>query len=92
MDSQQTRNLLIRAREILSSMNIFISDEIEADLRKLAGDVDVKVGQLLGTIRLATSGQRVSPPLFGSLEILGRDRVVVLLDNAIEILAGDVNS
>ena len=88
MDSQQTRNLLIRAREILSSMNIFISDEIEADLRKLAGDVDVKVGQLLGTIRLATSGQRVSPPLFGSLEILGRDRVVVLLDNAIEILAG----
>ena len=73
-------------------MNIFISDEIEADLRKLAGDVDVKVGQLLGTIRLATSGQRVSPPLFGSLEILGRDRVVVLLDNAIEILAGDVNS
>ena len=47
---------------------------------------------MLGTIRLATSGQRVSPPLFGSLEILGRDRVVVLLDNAIEILAGDVNS
>tara|TARA_B100001245_G_scaffold76657_1_gene54420 strand:- start:4472 stop:5971 length:1500 start_codon:yes stop_codon:yes gene_type:complete len=92
MDSEQTRNLLIGAREILSSMNIFISDEIEADLRKLAGDVDVKVGQLLGTIRLATSGQRVSPPLFGSLEILGRDRVVVLLDNAIEILAGDVNS
>ena len=86
MDDQQTHNLLIKVREIISLRDIVTADEIESDLRKLAGDLDVKVGQLLGTIRLATSGQRVSPPLFGSLEILGRDRVVVLLDKAIEML------
>ena len=92
MDDQQTHNLLIKAREIISLRDIVTADEIESDLRKLAGDLDVKVGQLLGTIRLATSGQRVSPPLFGSLEILGRDRVVVLLDKAIEMLTGDSKS
>ena len=86
MNDQQTHNLLIKVREIISLRDIVTADEIESDLRKLAGDLDVKVGQLLGTIRLATSGQRVSPPLFGSLEILGRDRVVVLLDKAIEML------
>ena len=92
MDDQQTHNLLIKVREIISLRDIVTADEIESDLRKLAGDLDVKVGQLLGTIRLATSGQRVSPPLFGSLEILGRDRVVVLLDKAIEMLTGDSKS
>ena len=92
MNDQQTHNLLIKVREIISLRDIVTADEIESDLRKLAGDLDVKVGQLLGTIRLATSGQRVSPPLFGSLEILGRDRVVVLLDKAIEMLTGDSKS
>ena len=92
MNDQQTHNLLIKVREIISLREIVTADEIESDLRKLAGDLDVKVGQLLGTIRLATSGQRVSPPLFGSLEILGRDRVVVLLDKAIEMLTGDSKS
>ena len=92
MNDQQTHNLLIKVREIISLRDIVTADEIESDLRKLAGDLDVKVGQLLGTIRLATSGQRVSPPLFGSLEILGRDRVVVLLDKAIEMLTGDSES
>ena len=92
MNDQQTYNLLIKVREIISLRDIVTADEIESDLRKLAGDLDVKVGQLLGTIRLATSGQRVSPPLFGSLEILGRDRVVVLLDKAIEMLTGDSKS
>ena len=92
MNDQQTHNLLIKVREIITLRDIVTADEIESDLRKLAGDLDVKVGQLLGTIRLATSGQRVSPPLFGSLEILGRDRVVVLLDKAIEMLTGDSKS
>ena len=92
MNDQQTHNLLIKVREIISLRDIVTADEIESDLRKFAGDLDVKVGQLLGTIRLATSGQRVSPPLFGSLEILGRDRVVVLLDKAIEMLTGDSKS
>ena len=92
MNDQQTHNLLIKVREIISLRDIVTADEIESDLRKLAGDLDVKVGQLLGTIRLATSGQRVSPPLFGSLEILGRDRVVVLLDKAIEMLTDDSKS
>ena len=92
MNDQQTPNLLIKVREMISLRDIVTADEIESDLRKLAGDLDVKVGQLLGTIRLATSGQRVSPPLFGSLEILGRDRVVVLLDKAIEMLTGDSKS
>ena len=92
MNDQQTHNLLIKVREIISLRDIVTADEIESDLRKLAGDLDVKVGQLLGTIRLATSGQRVSPPLVGSLEILGRDRVVVLLDKAIEMLTGDSKS
>ena len=87
MDGLQTHKLLIRSREILLNSDKFVACDIEADLRTLARDLDVKVGQLLGTIRLATSGQKVSPPLFESIEILGKDRVVILLDEAIEMLS-----
>ena len=87
MDGLQTHKLLIRSREILLNNDKFVACDIEAALRTLARDLDVKVGQLLGTIRLATSGQKVSPPLFESIEILGKDRVIILLDEAIEMLS-----
>ena len=92
MDGLQTHKLLIRSREILLNNDKFVACDIEADLRTLARDLDVKVGQLLGTIRLATSGQKVSPPLFESIEILGKDRVIILLDEAIEMLSEDAIS
>ena len=59
---------------------------IEAVLRPLAKDLDIKVGQLLGTLRAATTGQKVSPPIFESMEVLGRDRTLKSISNAIDAL------
>ena len=86
MDAAGTLRALEAAVQVVQSTEEFDAASLEAKLRSLADDLDIKVGQLLGTLRVATSGLKVSPPLFESLEILGRERVARDLMRAIEKL------
>ena len=42
-------------------------------MRALAEELGLKVGQLFGSLRVAVTGQQVSPPLFESMEVIGRE-------------------
>ncbi len=86
MDEAGTLRALNTTLEVLRSLEPFDAESLESRLRGLASDLEMKVGQLLGTLRVATSGLKVSPPLFESLEILGRERVVRHLERAIRKL------
>ena len=90
MDAEGTLGALNAAIELVGAVDPFDAATLEARLRGLADDLDIKVGQLLGTMRVATSGLKVSPPLFESLEILGRERVVRDLNRAIAKLENPV--
>jgi len=68
-------------------MPAFDSETIDVSLRALAGDLGLKAGQLFGIIRVATTGKKVAPPLFGTLAILGRERVLERMDAAERVLA-----
>ena len=43
----------------------------------------MKAGDFFMPIRVAVTGRTVSPPLFGSLELLGRERSLARIDDAI---------
>ena len=86
MDDAGTLRALTAAVQVVGSIEPFDAESLEAGLRGLAEEIDIKVGQLLGTLRVATSGLKVSPPLFESLEILGKERVVRDLNRAIQKL------
>jgi glutamyl-tRNA synthetase len=43
-------------------------------------------GQVFGVLRVAVTGQKVSPPLFESMEIIGREKVLQRIKVAIELL------
>lgn len=43
-------------------------------------------GQVFGILRAAVTGHKVSPPLFESMEIIGKEKALQRLQNAIEIL------
>ena len=43
-------------------------------------------GQLFGIIRVAATGKKVAPPLFGTLSILGRERVLELGQAPVRVL------
>jgi glutamyl-tRNA synthetase len=46
----------------------------------------MKPGQFFGVIRVAVTGQPVSPPLFESMEIIGKDVILQRLHQAIRLL------
>ena len=45
----------------------------EPEMRELVAEMGLKPAQVFGVLRVAVTGQRVSPPLFESLEILGKE-------------------
>ena len=83
MDAKIASDTLTAAKSLISGSNVFDAENLEISLRELAVKLDVKVGSLLSLIRVATSGQKVSPPLFISLEALGKERVLKLLEEAV---------
>jgi glutamyl-tRNA synthetase len=87
MTAAESLAALQRARATLAGLPEFTSESIEAALRALADDLGLKVGQLLGTIRVAVSGKNVAPPLFETLAILGREKTLLRIDRAVDALA-----
>jgi glutamyl-tRNA synthetase len=86
LDAARTRALLAQARATLAEVNPFTHDPLEAALRGLADRLGVKAGDLFSPIRVAVCGRMVAPPLFGTLEVLGRERALRRIDRALEKL------
>jgi glutamyl-tRNA synthetase len=86
MDASGTKAALNRAFSSLRDLPGFDGDSIEGVLRPLADELGIKVGQLFGTLRVATTGLKVSPPLFETMEVLGRERTLAAIKAAVERL------
>lgn len=74
------------AAELLAGLPGWSAAEIEACLRGLAEERGLKPRQAFQPIRAAVTGTLVSPPLFESLEILGREGAVDRLKAAPQTL------
>jgi len=83
MTGDESADMLRAARALLAGIEPFEADTIEQPLRRLTGELGVSVGQLLGTLRWAATNQKATPPLFGTLEAIGRETVLRRLDAAI---------
>ncbi|MDR0668710.1 MAG: glutamate--tRNA ligase [Treponema sp.] len=80
-------DLLRRARDLVTSLAEAESDEdAEVRVKEYAEANGVKLGDLLMPLRVAITGARVSPPLFGSLRILGAEKALVRTDRALAAL------
>ncbi|GGF39310.1 glutamate--tRNA ligase [Marmoricola endophyticus] len=81
---------VVRAsREALAALGEWTTEAIEAALReRLVEGLGLKPRNAFGPVRVAVTGRRVSPPLFESLELLGRDESLARLDGALEVAAG----
>ena len=81
------RETIMIAREIMKILSELPELEpAEERLRNLADAMGYSVGQVFGIIRVAVTGQKVSPPLFESMAIIGREKVLERMQNAITIL------
>jgi glutamyl-tRNA synthetase len=72
------------ARRSLADLHEWTTAQIEAALRSsLIDDLGLKPRVAFGPIRVAVTGRRVSPPLFESMELLGRDTTLTRIAAAI---------
>ena len=71
------------ASDALSALEQWDTESIERALRAaLVDDLGLKPRNAFGPVRVAVTGRRVSPPLFESMELLGRERCLARLDGA----------
>jgi glutamyl-tRNA synthetase len=77
-----SRPILEAAAERLKRVEPFAAEPIEQELRELAADLDLSPRKAFQPIRVAVTGSTVSPGLFESLELLGRERVLERLSAA----------
>jgi glutamyl-tRNA synthetase len=86
--------LLEEALEALRDADSFEPEELETALGRILAEHDVKPGNLYQPIRVAITGTSVSPGIFESLAVLGKDRSVERIERAVRRLsteAGDGN-
>jgi glutamyl-tRNA synthetase len=76
---------VVRAsHEALADLHPWSTAEIQEALQqKLVEEMGLKPRNAFGPVRVAVTGRRVSPPLFESLELLGRERSLARLQSAL---------
>jgi glutamyl-tRNA synthetase len=77
--------VLQRARVDLANTE-FKHDPLDATLRAASQELKIKAGQMFTPIRVAVCGRKNAPPLFETLEVLGRETSLQRIDRAIEML------
>jgi nondiscriminating glutamyl-tRNA synthetase len=87
--AEETRGALAAARDTLAAVAEpdFASEELESLCRAAAEAHGWKAGDFFRPIRVAVTGRVVSPPLFGSMELLGRERTLARIELAVERLS-----
>ena len=80
------RGVVKAAHEALAGLSEWTTEAIDAALRKaLVEELGLKPRNAFGPVRVAVTGRRVSPPLFESLELLGRERSLTRLAAAQDV-------
>ena len=78
------REVVTAAHDALAGLAHWSTAEIEEALRgSLVEGLGLKPRHAFGPVRVAVTGRKISPPLFESLELLGRDRSLARLDGAL---------
>ncbi|HOH05247.1 MAG TPA: glutamate--tRNA ligase [Rectinema sp.] len=79
---------LEECRSILESSNLDDLPAIEEKFRERATIIGKKLGDILMPLRVAITYSRVSPPLFESMRILGKDECIKRIEAAVAYLRG----
>jgi glutamyl-tRNA synthetase len=82
-DAAMALKVLTRAKEVLANVE-FKHDPLDQALRAAAQELGVKAGQMFQPIRVAVCGRKNAPPLFETLEVLGRETTLKRIQQAIQ--------
>lgn len=81
-----TKEILLLAKEVLASIEPFEKDAIEKGIRGLAASLKVKGADVIHPIRVAITGKTSSPPIFDTIYLLGKEKVLLRLNRVLKRL------
>lgn len=90
IDAPKAVAILKRLRAAIESSSPFEAATIEERLRPVADEFQLKLGPLLGVLRVALTGKTVSPPLFESIAVLGKEETLRRIDETIPLYEREV--
>jgi glutamyl-tRNA synthetase len=82
----QSKSILEKTIDIFINLPSLKKELTEPPLRDLVQDIGLSAGQVFGILRVAVTGQKISPPLFESMEIIGKDIVIERINQALKLL------
>jgi len=86
-DAGLALGVLQRALQVLAQVE-FTHDALDLALRAAAQELGIKAGQMFQPIRVAVCGRKNAPPLFETLEIMGKETVLARIENAVRAVQG----
>jgi glutamyl-tRNA synthetase len=86
LDAAQSLAMARRVADLLATLPDFSEDTANQPLRELAKELGLKAGHVFGFLREALTAQKVSPPVFETMEIIGREKVLARVDTAVGLL------
>jgi glutamyl-tRNA synthetase len=81
--SEGAAETLSAARDALAAVDPFEFEPVETALRELVERLGVKPGKVFQPVRVAIAGQTISPGIFESVALLGRDETLARIDAAL---------
>jgi glutamyl-tRNA synthetase len=84
-DSAMALKVLRKAHDVLAQTE-FTHPRLDHALRSAAQALELKAGQMFQPIRVAVCGRKNAPPLFETLEVLGREITLTRIEQAIHKL------
>ena len=82
LEKEQAVAILQRTIEVLKDLPDWKAETLEATVRPLTEEMGMKAGPFFGVLRVAVTGRTASPPLFQTMEVLGREKCLQRLNVA----------
>ncbi|MCX6007855.1 MAG: glutamate--tRNA ligase [Chloroflexi bacterium] len=86
LEKSQAIAVLRNSLSALESLQDWKTEPMESAVRPLTEEVGLKAGPFFGVLRVAVTGRTASPPLFQTMEVLGRERCMGRLNEALNRL------
>jgi len=81
--------VLALVRDKLAAMDEFTEEAIENMLRSLSEEKQLGLGKVAQPLRVAICGCTISPPIFDSVQLLGKQNTLARIDNTLKKFALD---
>ena len=86
LDARQSAEITRKSYDILAALPDLSHETAELPMREFVEKSGLSANQVFGILRVAVTGQKVSPPLFESMEVIGKEKVLERLAKAAAIL------